>query len=170
MFQTNQILALSLFFHLLATVVWVGGLLITSILVWPEARRTLQNSPALYTLLGRLRRRFTPLGNLSLAVLIVTGLTQMSLNENYEGFLNFANTWSVVILLKHIVIAGMIVSGAILQYGVFPALERASLMIERGKGTGADWETARRREVLLTRINVVLGVAVLAFSAWAGTL
>lgn len=170
MFQTNQILALSLFFHLLATVVWVGGLLITSILIWPEARRTLESSPALYTLLGRIRRRFTPLGNLSLAVLIVTGLIQMSLNKNYEGFLNFANTWSVVILMKHIAIAGMIVSGAVLQYGVFPALERTSLLIQRGKEAETDWEAARRREIRLTRLNVILGIAVLAFSAWAGTL
>ena len=172
MFQTNQILAISLFFHLLATLIWVGGLLITSILVWPEARHTLQQTPELYALLGRIRKRFTPLSNFSLVLLIVTGLTQMSLDTNYEGFLNFANTWSVVILVKHLVIGGMILVGIILQYGVFPALERISMMIEHGKGdkSGDEWRTLRQREVRLTWINVILGLCVLALSAYAGTL
>jgi len=169
-FQENQILAISLFFHLLATVIWVGGLLITVLLVWPEVRRTLEDNTSLYPLLTRLRTRFTPLGNLSLVVLIVTGLAQMSLDENYEGFLNFDNTWSVVILLKHIAIAGMILCGALLQYGVFPALERQSLLLEREKGDVENWHTLRAREVRLTWANVLLGVAVLGFSAWAGTL
>jgi len=169
-FQTDQILAISLFFHLLATVIWVGGLILTTIMIWPEVRRTLQNKPELYTMTNRLRKRFTPLGNLSLAVLIFTGLVQMSLDENYKGFMDFSNTWSVVILLKHVAIIGMIASGAILQYGIFPALDRTSLMIERNKGDTATWESLRRRETLLTWANALLGIAVLAFSAWAGVL
>jgi uncharacterized membrane protein len=170
-FQTNQILAISLFFHLMATVIWVGGLFVTSILVWPEAQRTLQQTPAFYALLGRIRRRFTPLGNFSLAVLIVTGLTQMSLDSHYEGFLNIANTWSVVILVKHLTIGGMILVGIILQYAVFPALERTSMLVERGKTQAeADWQRLRKREIRLTWINVILGVAILALSAWAGAL
>ena len=166
----STILAISLFFHLLATVVWVGGLIITTLLVWPEVRRTLAHNDALYTFLTRLRARFTPLGNLSLAVLIVTGLFQMSLDENYGGFMDFSNQWSVVILLKHIAIVGMIAAGALLQYGVFPALERTTLLLERDKAKPEDWERLRRREIRLTWFNVLLGIAVLGFSAWAGAL
>ncbi|GAB4520970.1 MAG: hypothetical protein OHK0046_31760 [Anaerolineae bacterium] len=166
----STILAISLFFHLMATVIWVGGLLITVLLIWPEARRTLESTPALIDLLRRLRKRFTPFGNLSLAVLIVTGLVQMSLDPNYNGVLNFENTWSQVILLKHIAIVLMIVTGVLLQYGVFPALERTSLLLERGKGNAEEWETLRQREIRLTWVNVILGVMVLGFSAWAGAL
>jgi uncharacterized membrane protein len=166
----STILAVSLFFHLLATVIWVGGLIITTVLVWPEIGRSLQNKPALYTLLNRLRRRFTTWGYLSLAVLIVTGLTQMALSPHYEGFMDFGNEWSRVILLKHFAIIGMIISGAVLHYVVAPALERISLMAERGKDDPQEWARLRRREVRLTWINVVLGIAVLGFSAWAGSL
>jgi uncharacterized membrane protein len=170
-FQTNQILAISLFFHLMATTIWIGGLVITSILVWPEAQRTLQQTPTLFSLLGRIRKRVTPLSNFSLAVLIVTGLTQMSLDSNYEGFLNFANTWSVVMVVKHLVIGAMIVVGIILQYAVFPALERMSLLVERGKSQAeGDLITLRQREIRLTWINVFLGIIVLALSAVAGSL
>jgi uncharacterized membrane protein len=171
---SNTILAVSLFFHLFATVIWVGGLLITVLLVWPEVRRTLMDSPAIYNLLNRLRQRFTPWGNLALVVLIFTGLIQMSLDPNYEGVLDFSNTWSQVILAKHVAIVFMIVCGALLQFGVTPALERTSLLIQKGKGdvsqTTEAWDRLRRRETRLTWINALLGVAVLAFSAWAGTL
>lgn len=166
----STILAISLFFHLLATVVWVGGLIITSLLVWPEVRRTLENTPTLYSFLSRLRKRFTPWGNLSLAVLLVTGLFQMSLDENYNGFMDISNQWSMVILFKHLAIVGMIISGVLLQYGVAPALERTTLLLEHGKGDPEEWRSLRGRETRLTRFNVILGVLVLAFSAWAGSL
>jgi uncharacterized membrane protein len=154
----------------MSTVVWIGGLVILSILVFPEARRALENQPALYTLLTGLRKRFAPMSNLALAVLIVTGLTQMSLDPNYDGVLQITNTWSVVMLLKHLTIGGMVLCGLVLQYGVVPALERVSLLVERGKGDPAEWARLRRREVQLTWVNVILGVGVLVFSAWAGSL
>ncbi len=166
----NTTLAVSLFFHLIATVIWIGGLLITLVMVWPEVRRTLAENPALYRLTDRLRKRFTSLSNLSLAVLIVTGLTQMSLSEHYNGFMDFDNEWSRVILLKHIAIVGMVCSGVILQYTVTPALERTSLLLERGKTTDEEWSKLRKREIQFTRLNALLGVAVLGFSAWAGSL
>ena len=168
--STTLTLTISLFFHLSATVVWIGGLVITTLLIWPEVRRILADQPALYRLLNRLRARFTPLSNLSLAVLIVTGLFQMSLDSNYNGVLDFDNTWSKVMLAKHIVIIIMAMTGLFLQYVIVPALERTSMLVERGKGDVAEWETLRRREVRLTWISVVLGISVLALSAWAGSL
>ncbi len=168
--MSQSTLAISLFFHMVATVVWVGGLVILALLVWPETRRILASSPALYALLTRLRKRFFPLANLSLAVLIVTGLFQMTADPNYEGMLTFDNEWSRAMLFKHIAFVGMVVCGLLLQFGVVPALERASLLAERGRGDPAEWERLRRREVRLTWLNVGLGVLVLAFTAWATAL
>jgi uncharacterized membrane protein len=160
-------LALSYFAHLIATVVWIGGLVTLTVLVWPETRRALEDSPALYRLLTRLRQRFAPLTNFSLAVLVLTGFVQMSADANYQGVLKFDNEWSRVLLAKHIAIIGMVICGLVLQYVVSPALERASLLRERGKGDATEWERLRRREVRLTWLNVLLGVTVLGFTAWA---
>lgn len=164
------ILVLSLFFHLIATVVWIGGLVIITLLVWPEMRRALETSPALLALLTRLRRRFVPWSNFSLVVLVVTGLAQMTADPHYNGFLNFDNDWARAILLKHLVIGGMVVCGVVLQYFVTPALERASLLLERGKGDPAEWERLRRREIRLTQLNLIFALAVLGFTAWATAL
>jgi uncharacterized membrane protein len=162
-----SILAISLFFHLLATVIWIGGLVILTVLVWPETRRLLADQPAMYRFLTRLRQRFLPLSNFSLVVLVVTGLFQMTADPNYEGVLQFTNAWSQAILLKHIAVAGMVVCGVVLQFWVAPALERASLRAERAKDDRDEWTRLRRFEVRLTWINVTLGVLVLAFTAWA---
>lgn len=168
--MSQSILVISLFFHLAATVVWIGGLAILTVLVWPESRRILADNPGVYSLLTRLRKRFLPLSNLSLAVLVVTGLFQMTADPNYEGMLQFTNEWSQAILLKHIAIAGMVICGVAMQFWVVPALERATLLLERSKGDAAEWARLHRLEVRLTWVNLILGVLVLGFTAWATAL
>lgn len=163
-------LVLSLFFHLLATAVWIGGLFITVLLVWPALRRTLEQQPALYRLLSHLRQKFYAYSNLSLVTLVVTGLFQMTADPYYEGFMTFNNEWSRVMLAKHLAIIGMALAGLALQYGVAPALERMSLLLEKNKGDTHKWAQLRRREVLLTWSMVFLGMAVLGLSAWATAL
>ena len=172
--MSSEFLALSLFFHLTATTIWIGGLLITMFLVWPAMRRVLEGSPAIIQLLSRLRRRFYPISNLALMTLIVTGLFQMTASQYYDGFMTFDNTWSKIMLVKHIVIVLMAVAGLLLQYGVAPALERTSLQLQHSTSTDEklsyEWEVLYQRERWLTWINGLLGLLVLAFSAWLGAL
>lgn len=165
--MSQSLLAISYFFHLVATVIWIGGLVTMVILVWPETRRLLEANPALHGLLTRIRKRFFSLTNFSLAILIVTGLFQMTADTNYDGVLQFENEWSRVMLLKHIAIFGMMICGIALQFWVAPALERASMLAERSKGDPAEWKKLRRNEVILTWANVILGMLVLGFTAWA---
>ncbi|MBC7813067.1 MAG: CopD family protein, partial [Burkholderiales bacterium] len=165
--MSQPLLAINYFFHLVATVVWLGGLVIMVLLVWPAARHVLAEDEALYRLLQRIRRRFLPLTHFSLVVLIVTGLLQMTADSHYEGVLQISNEWSRVILLKHIAIGGMFICGLALQYGVAPALERASLLAEHGKGDPVERDRLLRREVRLTWASVILGMLVLGFTAWA---
>jgi uncharacterized membrane protein len=155
---------------LIATVIWLGGLALLVLLVWPEAWRVLSENPSLYAFLNRLRKRFYPLTNFSLVVLVITGLIQMPADPNYEGVLNFSNDWSRLILLKHIAIVGMVFCGMAVQFAIIPALERTSMLLERGKGDPADYERLRRQEVRLTRVNLILALLVLACTAWATSL
>jgi len=165
----DWLLALSFFLHLVATVVWIGGLALLTVLVWPEARALLARSDqsgALLDFLERLRKRFNPLANLSLIVLIVTGLFQMDKNPHYDGLMQLTNDWTRAILLKHIAVLGMMVIGAVMQWVIIPALERATLLVRRGKDA-PDLERLRRRERQLTALNLVLGMIVLLFTAIA---
>ncbi len=159
-------LALSLFVHITATIIWIGGILLIFFLVVPELNRALAEQPALFQILRRLRKRFTIVGNLALALLIVTGLLQMSTDPHYESLLRFSNRWSQILLLKHILIFIMALCGLLLQFVVAPALERASLLRERGLGDAAEWRRHQRRERQLTALIALLALAILAASAW----
>ncbi len=164
--MSPPILVVSYFFHLVATVIWLGGLAILTIMVNPAALRTLEDTPQLYALLSRLRKRFAPLANFSLAILIATGMIQMSLDDNYLGVLDFGNAWSVAMLLKHVAVSGMVVCSLAIQYLVVPSIERTSLLVQRGKADPAEWQQLYRRETRLTWINNGLGALVLVFTAW----
>lgn len=171
--MSSETLAVSLFVHLTATAIWIGGLLMTMILVYPEVTRVLQDSPALYQFLSRLRKRFYPISNLSLVALIVTGLFQMTADPYYDGFMTFDNTWSQIMLVKHILIGVMALVGLTLQYAVAPALERTSLLLEKGKAQEsgeAEFQKLRQREVWLTWALGLMGLSILAMSAWLGAL
>lgn len=166
---TDWLLTISLFFHLIATVAWLGGLTLLSLVIMPNARALLARSEgtsALLSLLDKLRKRFQVIANLSLLVLLVTGLYQMSASPFYTGFLQFENDWSRAMLIKHIAVIGMIGVGALMQFGVLPALERASLLAARGKDSG-EVERLRLREQRLTTVNLVLGAVTLACTAVA---
>ena len=164
--MSQPVLAISLFFHILATVVWIGGILVITLLVIPEVNRILVDQPALYQVLQRLRKRFTPISNIALVVLIVTGLSQMTADPNYDGLLLFDNTWSQVMLVKHILIIIMALMGIFLQFSIAPALERTGLLLERGKGNPTDWEQLRKREQRLTWLILLLAICILGTSAW----
>jgi len=140
------------------------------LVVWLAAGRTLGDDPRWPDLLAELRRRFMPLANLSLVILIMTGLFQIGGDPNYGGLLVFDNGWSRAILLKHIAIAGMVVAGALLQFGVAPAQERQALLRLRGKADPAESARLLRRERQLNTLNLAPGTLVLAFTAVATAL
>ncbi len=162
-------LALAFWLHLLATIVWVGGLALMALVVWPGARAALGPGPQLSALMREWQRRFNPLAWVSLAVLVVTGLMQMTANPNYHGLLNIDNGWALAILLKHVAVGGMVGIGVWQQWGLQPALARLALLETQGR-PAAEADVLRRREVALTRLNLACGVLVLAFTALARVL
>jgi uncharacterized membrane protein len=167
--MNTWVLALSYWLHMLATIVWVGGLALMALVVWPGARAVLGPGPQLADLLSRLQRRFNPWAWGSLAVLIFTGLTQMAGNDNYDGLLRLTNSWAVAILLKHIAIGGMVAIGVYQQWSVQPALVRLATLQAHGRAAPG-LNDLRRRELRLTRLNLACGVLVLAFTAVARVL
>lgn len=158
-------LTLTYWLHMLATVVWIGGLAALVLLVQPAASRTLPPQQ-LADLLEHLQRRLELLGWFCLLVLAGTGLFQMSENPNYQGVLAIPNTWSAAILLKHLVFLGMVLVSAWTTWGVLPAARRAALRRALGKDA-PEAERLQRRSRLLLQVNLVLSVIVLALTALA---
>ena len=161
------LLAASFFLHLIATVVWIGGLTTMALVVWPGMRRALSDAAAFARAVEAIDARFRPLANLSLVVLIITGLVQMNANENYIGLLNLSNLWAQALFFKHVSIIGMIVVGALMNFGVQPALRRNALLAAAGVANESEAAALRLRLNRLAQIDLFLGIAVLVLTAVA---
>jgi uncharacterized membrane protein len=161
------ILTASYALHLIATVVWIGGLITLALIVQPIAARRLPDQAALAQLLDTIQRRFQPLANISLITLILTGMVQMAASKFYIGFLRFDNVWSQAILLKHIAVIVMIGLAGIMTFSIQPALRRNALLAANDISDEAEQDRLRKQQVRLTRLNVVFSVLVLIFTAIA---
>lgn len=167
-------LSLVYWLHMLATVVWIGGLATLSLLVLPAAGKTL-SAQAFADLLEALQKRLDPLGWFSLVLLTGTGLIQMSANSNYQGFLQIGNRWAAAILIKHLVFLVMIGISVYLTWWLMPNLRRAALRQARVQGDAHPGVekfspvvgSLQRREIFLLRLNLIMGVLILALTALA---
>ena len=157
-------LSLTYWLHMLATVVWIGGLAALTLLVLPAARKTL-DAGAYANLLKAIQRRLDPLGWICLLIRAATGMFQMSASPNYQGFLEIGSRWAAAILIKHLVFFAMILVSGYLTWGLLPRLQRLALLQARGQETAAD--SLYRQEAILLRLNLILGAIVLALTAVA---
>jgi putative copper export protein len=167
MISNDVILSLSFFLHLVATVAWIGGLVTLALVVQPVLDRSAGDVQARARLLEAMLKRFQPIANLSLAVLILTGMVQTFTNRFYKGFLQFDNAWAQAILFKHIAVLGMIGVAAFIMFSVQPALKRNALLIANGLADEQQIARLQRQQTRLTRVNLVLSVFVLLFTAIA---
>jgi uncharacterized membrane protein len=163
-------LSLVYWLHMLATVVWIGGLAALGLLILPAARKTL-DARAYLAFLAALQRRLDSLGWFSLAVLAGTGMIQMGANPNYQGFLAIQGRWAAAILLKHLVFLGMAGVSAYLTWGLMPRLQRIALLQasvgDRAEAVSAQAAELQRQEAFLLRINLILGIIILALTSVA---
>ncbi|MDX1412796.1 MAG: CopD family protein [Candidatus Promineifilaceae bacterium] len=160
----NWVLAISYWIHLLATVVWLGGITLMLLVAWPA----LQQGSLASNQWFNIQRRFMPWANASLVILLVTGFLQMSLDSNYTGFLQVDSAWAWAILLKHIVFAVMVIITVYVQVVLYPAMTRLTLLEEKNPNSAADErDKLRQQEVRMLRLNVLCAAGVLLFTAIA---
>lgn len=158
-------LTLVYWLHMLATVTWIGGIVSISILVLPAARKSLSPAEQL-AFIESMQKRLEPLAWFSLGLLIVTGLFQLSANPHYNGFFDVSTQWSLAILVKHGLVAVMVVVSAVQTWEVLPAIRRT--MMRRGKGASEEEIVQlQKREERLLRMNFVLSILILGATAVA---
>ena len=103
------VLSLSHFFHLLATVVWIGGIFMVLLVILPGAKTSLESPPMTGKLMKEITRRLTPMVNISILVLIITGPIIGHLGKNMTNPLQFYNHWTPIMGVKHLLVLSMVV-------------------------------------------------------------
>lgn len=109
MTMSAYLVVLSTWLHILATIVWLGYYLFTSLIYLPVFERQMQAN-ALRDLLEQVSARLRPFFGGALLIFLVTGTHLMLINEKYLGLGNFfGNLWSVLIVVKHILVLAFLV-------------------------------------------------------------
>jgi uncharacterized membrane protein len=158
------ILSLSHFLHLLATVVWIGGIMMILLVILPGAKESLESASMVRKLMKDITKRFTPMANISILVLIVTGIVIVNYEQNFTGFLDFTNPWNAVMFMKHFLVALMVIihfyRGLILN----PKIGRLSSKLIESQGESPLSSRVTRLQKFsldLVNANLVLGMIVL---------
>lgn len=158
------ILALSYWIHLLATIIWLGGILLMALIAWPALRQGNLEANQWFNL----QRRFLPWANASLVILLLTGFLQMTNDPNYNGFLEIDSLWGWAILLKHIAYLAMVMITIYIQAVLYPAMSRLAILAEKKPELAQkEKDLLRHKEVRFLWLNIICALAVLLFTAIA---
>ncbi len=150
------LIGLSVWLHSLATVIFIGYYVLLAVIYLPALQEGAQN--ACGAALSAISKRSRPWLYGSLLVFALTGLYLMLVDPSYLGIGNFRNPWSILMVVKHILILGMIAIGF-----WFNAVWRVGPLAS--SNTGAAQAIARFR--LYGNAMAVSGVAVLLLTAFA---
>ena len=167
MLTSPFLLSLSYTLHLIATVVWIGGLVTMAFVVQPVINSLLSDQKDSARAAEAIQKRFTPLANISLVVLVLTGMVQMTNNKFYRGFLQFDNLWAQAILLKHLAVIAMIVVAGLITFSIQPALRRNAMLIAAGVDDAGMADKLKAQQTRLMRIDLALSGVVLILTAIA---
>jgi len=143
--------------HLLAAATWVGSQVFMFVAVVP-ALRTLDEA-ARHRAVLVLNRRFAWLGWGALAILVLTGISNViDRQRDTDLVFNYDFRYAWIFVVKLALVAVVIALTAIHTYVVGP---RLLALQERGQATAADLGRARRLSIQLSVINLLAGVAIL---------
>ncbi len=142
-------------FHLIATVVWIGGIGTNLLVLMPPMRETLE-PPMMGKLMGAVMRRFRRLVYACIFVLGVTGVLMNLLDENYLGLMKLGNLWSQIALFKHIFTAALIFLAVYAFEGLGPKVSRLAV-----KGPSPELARLQRLQIKLATTGLIMGIIIL---------
>ena len=151
------VFAIVIFLHDLFTAVWIGGLITLGITVLPSVKTVLGMGPQTKKLMDAIQKRLSVLVYVSIVGLVLTGLLLSNRSPAFQGLFSFANTYSTVLSLKHVLVLAMI-AVALLRSLVF------------GRRSEPPAPTQEKLKVGLLFLNIALGIGVLLLSGFAAAL
>ena len=153
----NLLLAIANFLHLMATIVWIGGMIIGRLVITPALAGLPDDTrSAVARAIGQRSAAYT-YG--AIVVFLITGLAMLSQNANFAGVFVFDSAWTRLILVKHVAVVALILSTAYVNTAV-----ARHLQIDDDAAERARW-AERRQDV--GDVNALLGLIILGLTALA---
>lgn len=113
--------------HIIATIIWIGGMMINFMVIRPVASKTLD--PASFAKFNTaMMKRFRILVYVSIVILGVTGIPMKIVSEHYAGIISFEHSWGIVSFIKHI-LYGLLLVLAVFNFEIAsPAIGKAAML------------------------------------------
>jgi uncharacterized membrane protein len=141
------------FLHILAAIVWIGGMIYNTFVLFPSLDSILPLERG--KLMGTIAARFTFYGWSSAVILLVTGLIRAPLHFIF----NFSSQYGIFFNLKLLLYILMIAIGVTITFGVAQKLKK--LVPEPGKPPSLEFINAQKNLKILGTTNLVLGVLII---------
>ena len=146
------------FFHLLGTVVWIGGMFYMDLILIPSLAKI---DPAESgKLMGMIAKKFTITAWSAIIILIITGI----LKTPSDMYFDTSDEWGIFLLIKHILIIGSIIVGLVITLVYVPGLKANSP--KPGQRPSAEFEAYSKKIEHLSKTNLVLGILILICASW----
>ncbi|MBI5893919.1 MAG: DUF4149 domain-containing protein [Deltaproteobacteria bacterium] len=152
--MSDLILIIFYWLHLLATVVWIGGIIFILFIAIPSSKQVLGAEAG--KLMGEISKRFTPLANYSIFLLVITGVALAGFNKQFSGIRLFENNWTATLFLKCILVFGMVIIHFYRGLMLTPRIGKTESASEKG--------SLQKLSLNLVKVNFGFGMLVLLLS------
>ena len=142
-----------LWFHLLAAIVWIGGMLFLALVLIPSLQG-LEDSKLRSQLVHLVGRRFRTVGWIAIGVLITTGILNV-IRLGVSPIALLGTRFGTILGLKLALVSVMIVLSGVHDFILGPKLTSSN---PRPGSTGSDG--LRRTVVTLARVNLLVGITI----------
>ncbi len=158
--QTVHFLAILL--HILAAIVWIGGMVFLGVVLIPVLRRSRAAGGQYTELIHRTGTRFRNVGWACIVLLLLTGFVNLSRwGVGVERLLSaelWASPWGRILALKLVLVVTAMTMSAVHDFVVGP---RATRILRESPGSAAAGRL-RRAAGWMGRINLLIAVLIVA--------
>jgi uncharacterized membrane protein len=146
------------FFHLLATVVWIGGMFYMDLILMPSIAKIDPGESG--KLMGMIAKKFTITAWSAIIILIITGI----LKTPGDMYFDTSIDWGIFLFVKHVLIIAAIIVGLVITLVYVRGLKANAP--KPGEKPSVKFETFSKKIEKLSKINLVFGILILICAAF----
>jgi uncharacterized membrane protein len=141
------------FLHLLATAIWIGGMIFNKLIFMPALKAIEASQRG--KMLGAAAGRFVIFAWSSIVILLITGYVKTP-----DGMLfDMSDSYGTALTVKHVAFLAMIIIGILLSLVLVPKMKK--LAPQPGEGPSGEFMQLQKKMSLLATVNMLLGIVAL---------
>ena len=145
------------FFHLLATVVWIGGMFYMDLILMPSLAKIDPGERG--KLMGIIAKKFTIAAWSAIIVIIITGILKTPSNMYFDT----SDEYGTYLFIKHVLVIGAIIVGLIITLVIVPKLKQSTP--KPGERPSEEFISYSKKIEHLSKTNLILGILILICAA-----